>query len=314
MKTLAVLVILLCTAIGIVAQDNNKENKRFRLSSAEISFSQQIGNPNLLNASDFRQLYGDVLPEITPDNGSFYPLFVPDGQSPQFFVSNGQFSTRYWSRLGGRFYQSQVLINANISFNINKKNGVVFKGKPTLRLGLSYWNNSGANVYSTESNRFAYDTIYSAGQISPVDSVYTRQLSQDMRSNRLRLNACLLWRTNEFERFTFYGGFGIGAGISLKSKLNYGLYETSRLEPWPTGQETESYLISAGERNGAMIFDLHFQTVLGTELRLGAKNNFLRKSNLFVEYTPSIFMTKTGDLPIRWNFGSMTTFGLRYKF
>jgi hypothetical protein len=160
-------------------------------------------------------------------------------------------------------------------------------------------------LFETETNRYRIDTVstFFQGQSNTtyVDSVYTQQIFHGFGSNRLLFNVDVLWRTKELGRFTFYGGFGLGAGFSLNSVLRYNSYFNN------------TNTISQGEIKGPRVFDFRMNMVLGTEMRLGNKG-FLEKTSLFYEWRPTVVMNQTSGLGAQWLMGQSHTLGFRFRF
>ena len=282
--------------IPVMAQNSGESLGRFTLRALELSYTSHANDRPYLSSDDFRQLYGPDLPTInaSQDNIFFFPL---------------NFS-------GQRIYGLQNSINLGAWLDINRKDGAAAWGSPSLRLGLSYTTRQDYLLFGTESNRYKVDSITSTfqGQTNTVyiDSVHNKQLFQSFGSNRLSLNIDLLWRTNELGRFTFYGGFGIGAGMSLNSVLMYNLSEYSYRSN-ENSYFNNSNTISQGEKKGPAVFDFRMNMILGTELRLG-KKGFLEKTSLFYEWRPTVVMNQTSGLGAQWIMGQSHTLGLRFRF
>jgi hypothetical protein len=288
--------IFLCVAMSTFAQNKTSIGKRIQLRAVDLSLSSHHMGWQQMTQSEFRTLYGSELPTLQGTlQDDFYGIMFYGGRG---------------------FYNSMSSVNLGVWMDIKGRDGQKMWGNPSIRFGLSYMNRSDIFLHQASESRFPYDTVYTSyqGQTSTIliDSVNSQYLSQRFASNRLRMSMELLWRTSEFGRFTFYAGFGIGAGFSLKSSLGYSHIDNSYISPSLINQ-SYSNLLGSGEKRGPSTFEFRMSAVLGTEMSLG-KSGIWERSCLYYEFAPTIMMSKTSGLASQNRVGFSHTLGLRFKF
>jgi hypothetical protein len=304
MKIIHLLVITLL-ASQVIAQNNTNKKSRFSLSGFEMSSSMDKFGLISMGFEDFKTIYGNNLPEINLTGNEY---FFFNTEYPHYFYSLNPNSMI-------RIANTRNSLYAGAIFQINKKDGSNYWGNPTLRLRLNYTGNINHSGGISESFRYDYDTMHivfqNQNQTIEIDSVFRRGIYYGINSNRLRLQADVFWKTPEFSRFSFYGGFGIGVGTSVKSTMSYSYSESfSILKDNTITKETVTFTESENKK-GPSIIDFRLNAIMGVQFRTG-KKGFFEKMIVFSEFSPQLILTKIGSAPSYWNNGVINSLGLRY--
>jgi hypothetical protein len=230
----------------------------------------------------------------------------------------------YWRDVANRG------MNMAATFDFKRGNSSAFWGNPALRVGFSYHQGSVGFSQFQREERYAYDTLFYTYQgvtnALPIDSVAIQSHGFSVNSNRLRINAALIFRTNPERRWSFYAGVGLGLGLSLNSSVflssgsGYGLspqvnddYNYQWLMSGVNYSNTQ-YNYSYSSFRGRTIYDMTISIPLGVDFRIGNCDNIWRHVHLFGEIAPMLTLTKYSGVPSIFNLGYTGTLGIRIKF
>jgi hypothetical protein len=191
---------------------------------------------------------------------------------------------------------------------------------PVWQLGVSYQ----YGVFADHNNLLETITPIDSGippdgdQSVATDSVNRKNLGVAYTSNLLMLNIGLVWQqANREKRWQWYGGLRISGGLMFSSVMETGYSEDHILvyHESPDRQvnvfggtdhlETEKNPASDG-------FALQAMLPVGVSLRLGNKDSFFWKFQLFGEISPMAQYIKTENLPGRIHYGYGMFAGIRY--
>lgn len=135
-----------------------------------------------------------------------------------------------WTMIWRILHNQTVLVGLQFS----NKEKTMYKSNPLLRLGFTY--SSGTNLMggSFKEDRIPFDTLTSSqtGQTAFIDSINTQGYNMNYRSEQLRFDGSIIFRTNPEARWSLFTGIGITAGISINARTdiyysNYGTAETT---------------------------------------------------------------------------------------
>jgi hypothetical protein len=193
--------------------------------------------------------------------------------------------------------------------------GIKFKkSNPTLRLGIAYLMNNNLNMAYEKVIKYAYDTLTSSQTGSQTilthDSLY--RYSMTNLSKQLRLDAALIFRTNESARWSLYAGVGASLGYTIESttRIDYtieNLDRTKSKENTIDSRQTEIF-----ENKNYLTSSIY--APLGIDFRMGKKREFWKHLHLTYELKPSINFVAIPEIKTATVVGMVSTGGLRYSF
>ena len=130
----------------------------------------------------------------------------------------------------GRMSNSYHAFYLGLRFNNQEKNN--FLDNPVLRLGINYASSNSLSAHYSQEIRTPYDTLVSSqtGESFYVDSVHLKNYHMGQKMDQLRIDAALVFQTNQDLRFSFFAGIGISAGMSLKSEIEINYDQSNTIE------------------------------------------------------------------------------------
>lgn len=211
-----------------------------------------------------------------------------------------------YNQSGGRTFDADAMLTILMGIHFSDKQKTAYKKGTSLRLGVSYLAGSNLVCNFNQSQNKRYDTLTSSqGQVIYRDSVVNRSLNMHYRSQQLRLDASLIFRTNPEARWSLYTGIGLTAGVSLNSNTDISYYTYGGLSDYdistpnniytnyhssgPTQMKTEHYRNSSSI--GASVY-----VPMGVDFRLGRKREFWKRTHLFYEARPGVSMTNISEV------------------
>jgi hypothetical protein len=193
--------------------------------------------------------------------------------------------------------------------------GIKFKkSNPTLRLGIAYLMNNNLNMAYEKVIKYAYDTLTSSQTgtqtILTHDSLY--RYSMTNLSKQLRLDAALIFRTNESARWSLYAGVGASLGYTIESttRIDYTIENVDlpkSKENTIASRQTEIF-----ENKNYLTSSIY--APLGIDFRMGKKREFWKHLHLTYELKPSINFVAIPEIKTSTVVGLVSTGGLRYSF
>lgn len=209
-----------------------------------------------------------------------------------------------------------------MEIDILNKEKSEYKSNPKLRVGLSYVNGNSLNNYYNTTDRKPYDTLTSSqtGSTILIDSVNSKSYYMDYNFEQIRLDASLIFSTNQKSRWSVYTGFGISAGLSLNSNSNISYYESK-------GIETNDQRIGIPSLNNnnfqnseretfrnKINFGIMAYVPIGIDFRIAKKNEFWKRAHLFYELRPGINFTSIPELRTIGSASLQSGFGVKFGF
>jgi hypothetical protein len=215
-----------------------------------------------------------------------------------------------FSQSGGRVFNGGAALSVMLGFKFSDKERTSYRANPLLRLGFSYSSGSYLSNNTFNEFRFPYDTLTSnqTGEQVYVDSVISRSSGANYRSDQIRFNGSLIFRTNPEARWSLYSGIGITAGVSLNATTD--IYYTTNLGTETVNSNDNGYgngygygyennssseTISESYRNNTN-FGFSAYVPFGIDFRLGKKREFWKRLHLFYEIKPEISVVSIPEL------------------
>jgi hypothetical protein len=166
-----------------------------------------------------------------------------------------------------------------------------------FRLGIIYYGMNDLNLNLYKQERIPYDTLTSSNcGVYYRDSVITSHYNMNYHSEQIRINASYIGSTNPKNRFTFYAGAGINAGMSLNSEIiiEYTEYTDIRTNSDYYGSTNfysffwDDNINTTEHHDVKNSFYAAGYIPIGLDFRIGKKNEFLSKIHYFLEITPGM--------------------------
>lgn len=224
----------------------------------------------------------------------------------------------YSSSKGFSGFNSPAFI-ANLGFTEANRENTNTKSLTQYRLGISF-SETGISNYLHKTDRKPYDTLTSSqtGQTMYFDSVTYQNYSMNYKSQELRLDLSVIYRTNPAARWSVYGGIGVEAGVSALAYTDIDYSEHVSIQTASSSTPTSdnnNYNNSDSYRSERLINKnskvLAFYLPLGIDFRVGAKKEFFKQLHLFYEARPFVNYTETPELGSLGGVGVKVGFGLR---
>ena len=276
---------------SVGAQEQNREIKKITVSD----FNVQTGFFFIKSAGGVMQDFKTLAP-----NSELLNMNFSDYTSSSGFLISG--STLFAASLGLKFADKQRS---------------TYKKNPQLRCGIAYANTGIVGGGYFKEERKPYDTLVSSqsGQATYIDSITTKNVNVNYTSEQLRLDASLIFRTNEEKRWSLYTGIGVSAGWAINAYTNVSYFTIRRT------QETNSSN-SYSDMGKTDYVSEHFQNKsgggfstyipLGVDFRIGKKREFWQHLHLYYEIKPSMNAAIVPELKTFINAGVQEGLGIRY--
>jgi hypothetical protein len=215
--------------------------------------------------------------------------------------------------------ESNTIGGMNVHFRFINPEKVDQKVFTSLRLGFSVSDSRLLSTAYSKSDEFRLDTLVSSqsGKEYYVDSTVSRNLYIDYSQSQFFLSAAYLIGSNPDDRWSFYTGVGVMAGVAVDastyiSKSNNSYVENSRsnLDEWDRDYEydyDDEYFTHKSS------VSMMASVPIGIDFRVGKKSKFWKGSHLVLEYQPSLYYYSIPEL----NTSTVTTAGIWsfiYKF
>lgn len=195
--------------------------------------------------------------------------------------------------------------------------GIKFKKRiPTLRLGIAYLMNNNLNMAYEKVNKYAYDTLTSSqtGAQTVLTHDTLNRYSMTNLSKQLRLDAALIFRTNESARWSLYAGIGASLGYTIESttSIDYSLTHLNKQSNDQGKHDQVTKQTEIFENKNYLTSSIY--APLGIDFRIGKKREFWKHLHLTYELKPSINFVAIPEINTVTVVGMVSTGGLRYTF
>lgn len=191
---------------------------------------------------------------------------------------------------------------------------------PQLKFGFSYGN---INLIRGNLNKMEYyriDTLTSnsSGKEYYVDSVDSEDYTLNYDADFLVLDASMIIGSNPMNRWSFYGGLGLSAGMNFSAtarvfntKDQYidsrGNYNNPN-DQWDPEYKEEVF------RNNEVGLAVMLSMPLGVNFRLSKARKTWEHFSLFMEARPSLSYFSVSGIEDNFYTASFNSFGLKYSF
>lgn len=225
------------------------------------------------------------------------------------FSDDDEFYTNYFD------YSDSFIFNAALGLKFAKDGSESISHNPTLRLGISYENSRPLDFYRGSSETFRIDTLVSTqtGQLYFVDSTYSRSLSGQYLSERIKIDAAIVFRTSQEKRLSLFAGAGFTVGLSFNNKTDVSLYESSSVDDFDSlfelsSTERETVIIP---NEGAFVASAYVP--FGLEYRLSNSHPVWSQLYLSYEMRPSLEVFEVPELKTLTLARFQALFGFRFE-
>lgn len=190
------------------------------------------------------------------------------------------------------------------------------KSNPTLRLGVSYLTNNNLNMAYEKVIKYAYDTLTSTQTgtqtVLTHDTLY--RYSMTNLSKQLRLDASLIFRSNEAARWSLYAGVGASLGYTIESttRVDFSVIHLNNQSNDDGMQHQATKQTTIFENKNYLTSSIY--APLGIDFRIGKKREFWKHLHLTYELKPSINFVAIPEIKTFTTVGLISTGGLRYTF
>jgi hypothetical protein len=293
---------LLLSSFALQAQESEKSGLNLKISSIELSKFGYFGGDHNIGFADMHKLINtkqNTIPNLSSFNSSSSGL-----------------ANKYKG------------FNLAATFDLKKGNKAAFWGNPSLRTGFSFHESQFNLMQYYKDELFNSDTLFYTEQGSTnfiaIDSLSSTKHDFMMQSNRFRVHASLLFRTNQSNRLSFYSGIGLAFGVSLNSSLNHYITTTGGYRNRDHNDFNSQWLLDqiGKDKNTSSfqayraksISDLIISLPIGIDFRIGQHNPIMKQVYLFGEVSPVISCTKYAGISGIWNIGYSGAYGIRIKF
>jgi hypothetical protein len=285
MKRLFLLPLLLCVVHAASSQDDPS----VVVSDFSIYFGGSTGSSEGLSEADILKLApnaADLLLQENYDNSDGFP-----DQSDSY---------SFRALLGLKFGQ---------------KGTGAMRDNPTLRIGISYQNSTALENYSNSSESFRIDTLVSSqtGATYYVDSTSTKNLSSRYASERLMIDASVVFRTTQAKKLTLYAGAGFSAGISFNNRTEISAYQSSFINDQGTRYDFDGSSVQSVTNNNEGGYAMSAYIPLGLEFRLSKAHPLWSQIHLSYEMRPSISIFDIPELKTFTSSQFQASFGIRFE-
>jgi hypothetical protein len=210
-------------------------------------------------------------------------------------------------------------ILASVGFLLNN-NGPYLKGNPLLRFGLGYTQSSPQYAHFGASSSTTIDSVFvpNSSMPRPLDSIYNANISFRSNMNFINLSASILWQTDPELRFSLYGGFGVGFGITSTSSITVNYNETTHKEIlYSNGATYLRYDYSSTSFNewvdAQPWHSFSFSSLAGVDFRWGRRGRPMSYFHLFFEIGPNYQILSADTMSPSNFYGVWTSWGCRFR-
>lgn len=281
----AALVAILVTGT-ILAQESNKG---LRISEFHIQNGMGYNSMQNYELSDFQSLAPNSvllkndLSEFTPNS---------------YFMFNGA------RGFNGNSYQSIQL-------------GLTFKNNPNplWRIGISHGASNSFSAGFSKDTYAPFDTLTSSqtGEQFYIDSVHSENYFMDYRSQQLRIESSLIYRTNVEKRWSVYAGIGASLGLSYNAHTHIS-YSTSDYISSTYSNYSGNYSTATEHYRNKTNISTSLFVPMGVDFRIGKNKEFWKRLHLYYEMKPSLSFLSVPELRTFTSVNMINSFGLKVTF
>jgi hypothetical protein len=220
------------------------------------------------------------------------------------------------------WYGSSAMAMYHLSLGISFRDGKTktIGPNPQLRLGASYISDVSKLGRLGKIETWAWDTLTSTqtGETYIIDSVVSDRYTMHYSSDRLRLDASLIWRTDPEDRWSLFAGVNVAVGLSINAATTishsverYTAPHPESNDPWSHYSFSGYYVSSTESFHHQSSIGYSALVPLGIDWRVGKRIPLLKKIHLFYELRPGIHFLALPELTTLRGFGAQQLCGLR---
>jgi hypothetical protein len=190
-------------------------------------------------------------------------------------------------------YESRLLFSLEAGFRLRNKKGELYKRDPLLRLGVSLVTREEMNYELRNENRVYSGFVMHNDDSIHRDTVYRQNLDMNYGGYQVRINASLNFRKEVNERWTFFLGAGVYAGVSINTGTWVSYSERTTIESRYPSVYYPIEWVDYAETTNEYFINKPFYTLspyapLGFDFRFSKRNSFFKKLHLGAELRPGI--------------------------
>ncbi len=198
----------------------------------------------------------------------------------------------------GGYSDDNGIFSVQLGLSIRDQEGKTIRHNPTLKVGFSWLvGNQNGPVYNFTS-KTRIDTLISSNGAHQLflDSTYSSSVYMAYRYQNLLADASLVYSTDSKRRFSFFGGVGLAAGISIKAKTVSNKIDYSRYFYSKTNDYLWSYYDNflynppsddyRTKNKNNFLAQISFP--MGFQFRLSKKMEVLKDFHLTYSFTPGV--------------------------
>lgn len=268
----------------------------------------------LFSVQDVYMHVGSFTERLTYTSLNDFQKLAPNSQLLNADLS-GYDENRYFN------YSGRSNFSVLVGMHLRDKEGTGYRKNTQIRIGFNYMDGDLLNKNYNKDESYPYDTLTSSqtNQVFYVDSTVNRSYSLAYYSEQLRLDASVIWQSNNEARWCFIMGLGFNAGFSFNGYTNISYEEIHRADFSNSYSYNQGYYFESSneqvsenfKNKGAGTFSLFMP--LAIDFRLGKKNELLKHLHLYYELRPTFSYSGVSNLEYSYKKGFLVAFGLRYS-
>lgn len=223
----------------------------------------------------------------------------------------------------GGYSDDNGIFTMQLGLSIRDRDGKSIRHNPTLKIGFSWLvgNQNGPAFNFTSKTRI--DTLRSSNGMHQIflDSTYSSSIYMAYKYQNLLADASLVYSTDSKRRFSFFGGIGLAAGISIKAKtvsnkIEYSRYFYSKTDDY-LGSYYDNYFFNQPsddyltKNKNNFLAQISFP--IGFQFRLSKKLEVLKDIHLTYSFTPGVSYIKIPEIGSYLSGSSIWSFGLKFN-
>ncbi len=224
----------------------------------------------------------------------------------------------------GYFYDfsSGNFLTVKLGLDFLNKERSGYRTNPQLQIGFTYQTNNSANYSKWRNESFRVDTLTSSSDNYTiyVDSTYSKNITANYRSDNFLLDMALIYNSDDDARWSFYGGIGLAAGVSINAQTEINFYSTESIVFSQAGTNQEYYFSNFDLMDNTFekfSNDMNIlawaQLPLGINFKVAKNSKFWKDLNLFYEVTPMMKYMSVPETRGYVNVGVKHGIGLKVK-
>jgi hypothetical protein len=239
--------------------------------------------------------------------------------APQSVLLNKNFSE--YTQWPGTIHSGNNVFSAALGLRLQDKQKASGTANPTLRFGLQYFSRTNFSAAYGRLDRKPFDTLTSAqtGSLIYRDSLSRTFMSMIQTSDKLRLEASILFRTQSKSRWSAFAGFGVAVGASIHSRTEIIQSKSTIIEDrQPQSNQIEfasspqRFEIQSEYHSNKTNLGFSAFLPMGIDFRMSTTNPFWKQTHLFFEFRPGINSTYVPE--VRRVTHAMVHYALGFRF